>query len=127
MIREFLLPETNLRDSGSGPAVSVGEGAPRRLSVVLNITRTAPHQSLDLYIWGSPDGMRWTRPLLKVPRQFYCGTWRSELDLSDNIDIRRLRADWRVASWGNRSLKPVFTAELMVEEVQAEMARACGA
>lgn len=125
MIREFLLPETNLRESGSGPAINVGESVHRRLSVVLNITRTAPQQSLDLYIWGSPDGTRWTRPLLKVPRQFYCGTWRTELDLSDNLDIRRLRADWRVASWGNRALKPVFTAELMVEEVRAERVMAC--
>ena len=119
MVREFLLPETNLRESGCGPAVDLGGAEHRRLTVVLNITRTSPQQSLDLYIWGSPDGQRWTRPLLKVPRQFYCGTWRTVLDLTDINDIRRLRADWQIASWGNRALKPVFTAELTVEDADA--------
>jgi hypothetical protein len=126
MVSEFLLPETTLREPGVGPEVSLGEGRNRRLSVILYVTHTAEQQSLDVCIWGSPDGTQWgPRPLVKLPRQFYCGTCRMVLDLSDRTDVRRLRADWQVTSWGRGDLKPLFTVELMVQEMQSIADSAC--
>jgi hypothetical protein len=123
MISAFLLPETTLRESGVGPELELGEEGHRRLSVILTITRTSRQQSLDLSIWGSPDGVHWgLRPLVKLPRQFYCGTWRTVLDLSDHHDVRCLRADWHVERWGKGDLKPLFTVELVVQEIHPMVA-----
>lgn len=117
MLQEFLLPETTLREPGFGPDVDLGEGGNRCLSIILTITRTSEQQVLDMSIRGSPDGMRWSsRPLVKLPHQFYCGTWRTELHLPGGSDIRHLRADWQMARWGRSECKPVFTVEVKVQE-----------
>jgi hypothetical protein len=117
MVHEYLLPETTLREPGLGPEVPLGETANRPLSLILNITRTSEQQSLDVSICGSADGTRWG-PLVKVPRQFYCGTYRTVLDLSGRSDIRFLRAIWQVARWGKQNVKPLFTVELLVQDMQ---------
>ncbi|SPE39382.1 conserved hypothetical protein [Candidatus Sulfopaludibacter sp. SbA3] len=118
MIHEFLLPETNVREAGSGPEVDLGEAVHRRLAVTLTITRTSGQQSLDISIWGSPDGIYWgSRPLVKLPHQFYCGTWKTVLDLADGRGIHYLRADWHVSRWRPDGPKPLFTVELMVHDM----------
>src|ERR1035438_1587925 len=112
MVSEFLLPETTLTEPGFGPEINLAQAESRRFSVTLNITRTAEQQSLDLSIWGSPDGTRWgPRPLLKLPRQFCCGTCRMALSLSDFSDVHCLRAHWQIAHWGGGDSKPHFTIE----------------
>jgi len=125
MRSEFLLHETILREPGMGPELNLGERGDGRLSVTLHITRTAEQQSLDLGIWGSPDGVEWDPgPLLKLPRQFYCGTCRVVLDLSSHRDIRWLRAHWQVARWGREDFPPHFGVELLIEPMQPAAAAA---
>jgi hypothetical protein len=119
MIGEFLLPETTLRESGFGPEINLCQGENRRLFVTLNITRSAEQQSLDVCVWGSSDGTRWDpQPLMKLPRQFCCGTCRMVLDLTERTDVRWLRAHWQIARWGKGDLKPLFTIDLVVQEMR---------
>src|SRR5437588_9319544 len=95
MFEEFLLPETTVREAGGGSAVCVDPNA-GPLVLTLNITRTVEREGLDVSIWGSPDGSSWGKePLLKLPRKYYCGTYRNFFDFSQHREIRFLRAKWR--------------------------------
>jgi len=117
MLPAFLVPETVVRQEGAGPEVALGQAQGKPLLLTLGITRIIEQESLDVSIWGSPDGVNWgTKPLVSFPQKFYCGTYHLELDLSAHPEITHLRAQWKVNRWGRGEPTPLFGFYLFVQE-----------
>jgi hypothetical protein len=96
--------------------MALGESPGGTLVLTLGITRIVEQESIDLSIWGSPDGHEWgAKPIATFPQKFYCGTYQIILDLTGHSDIKFLRAKWAVNRWGNGDSKPVLLR--IVEEV----------
>jgi len=122
MLPQFLVPETTVREAGSGPELSLAGQQGEPLLVTLGITRIIEQESIDVSIWGSQDGKDWgTKPLLAFPQKFYCGTYRVLLDLTANPDVQYIRAQWQVNRWGKGDLKPLFTVYLFVEQTARQL------
>jgi hypothetical protein len=123
MLPVFLIPETTVREAGSGLEFSLGANRNGVLVLTLGITRIIEHEGLDISIWGSADGTDWgTRPLISFPQKFYCGTYQVHLDLSEHPEISHLRAKWQVNRWGKGESRPLFTIYLFAEAQPALMA-----
>jgi hypothetical protein len=121
MLPVFLLPETTIREAGAGSAIRLGGNQGSALLLTLGITRIIEQESLDLSIWGSPDGTDWgSKPLMAFPQKFYCGTYQMVLDLSEHSDVKYVRAQWQLKRWGKGDSKPLFTVYLFVKELQSE-------
>ncbi|MFN3326943.1 MAG: hypothetical protein ACK5AZ_25905 [Bryobacteraceae bacterium] len=122
MLPNFLLPETELREAGNGPALPLGAAAGKILTLTLGITRIIEQESLDVSIWGSPDGDTWgAKPLLSFPQKFYCGVYSLLLDLTEHPEITHLRAQWKMNRWGRGETTPLFTFYLYAEEADAQV------
>jgi hypothetical protein len=122
---QFLLPETTVRDAGSGPALDIGEARGETLLLTLVITRILEKESIDVTIWGSADGGEWgTIPIAAYPQKFYCGTYRMRLDLSTRPDVRYLQAQWDTGRWGTAKGKPLFTISLSLQSPLRQFAYA---
>jgi len=122
MLPSFLLPETTIREAGTGEAMDVAEFAGGVLLLTLGITRIIEQQSLDVSIWGSPDGKEWgAKPLISFPQKFYCGTYQILLDLAQHRDVRFVRPKWNVARWGKGDPKPLFGAYLFAQTVKHQL------
>src|SRR5437588_1313879 len=106
MLPEFLLPETVIRESGTGPEITLGKSGSLVL-LTLSINRIVEQESLDLSVWGSPDGHTWTQ-LTAFPQKFYCGTYSLALDLRSHPEISKLRVQWKMSRWGRGDLTPLF-------------------
>jgi hypothetical protein len=116
---DFLLPETTIREAGVGPVLGLGDQTGGTLVLTLGITRIIEQESIDLSIWGSPDGADWgSKPLASFPQKFYCGTYQITLDLSERPDVKHLRAKWQVNRWGKGDPKPLFTVYLFAQETK---------
>ena len=125
MLPQFLLPETTVREAGTGPDIRLGEQQGETLILTLGITRIIEQESIDISIWGSRDGTEWgAKPLIAFPQKFYCGTYQILLDLSENPDIKCLRAKWQVNRWGKGDPKPLFSIYLFVQAMQRRMVAA---
>jgi hypothetical protein len=122
MLPQFLLPETTVREAGTGPEINLGDQQGGALILTLGITRIIEQESLDISIWGSADGSDWgAKPLVTFPQKFYCGTYQILLDLSDHADIRYLRVKWAVNRWGKGDPKPLFTIYLFAQAMSRTM------
>src|SRR6476619_1106650 len=122
MLPGFLLPETTIREAGTGEALNVAEFAGNVLLLTLGITRIIEQQSLDVSIWGSPDGKEWgAKPLISFPQKFYCGTYQILLDLAHHPDVRFVRPKWQVARSGKGDPKPLFGVYLFVQAMQPQV------
>ena len=125
MLPQFLLSETTVREAGASSDLSLGSQTGGVLILTLGITRIIEQESIDVTIWGSADGTEWgAKPLAAFPQKFYTGTYQIVLDLSDNPDIKFLRAKWQVNRWGKGDLKPLFTVYLFVQEMARQLAGA---
>ncbi len=123
MIPQFLLPETTVREAGTGPDLSLGEERGGTLILTLGITRIIEQESIDISIWGSADGVEFgAKPLVAFPQKFYCGTYQILLDLSDRPQIKFLRAKWHVNRWGKGDPKPLFGIYLFGQQMDRQMA-----
>lgn len=121
MLPNFLVTETTIREEGDGPEMELGEAAGKALLLTLGITRIIEQESLDLSVWGSPDGQDWgAKPLVSFPQKFYCGTYQLLLDLSGHPEIKYLRAHWKVNRWGRGAAKPLFGFYLFAQEVNQQ-------
>jgi hypothetical protein len=119
MLPEFLIPETTIREAGAGVDVSLGQNCGGVLMLTLGITRTVEQESLEIDIWGSADGSEWgMEPLISFPQKFYCGTYQTQIDLSDHSETKYLRAKWQVNRWGRGKSTPLFTIYLFGEVLQ---------
>ena len=123
MVPAFLFPEGIAREDGRGAEISLGESRARTLVLTLGITRILEQGSLDVSIWGSADGQAW-QPLASFPQKFYCGTYSLMLDLSRRLEIRYLRAQWRMSRWGGGDSKPLAGFYLFAEVAKMQVAGA---
>lgn len=120
MLPAFLVPETQVRQNGTAEAFAIPAGIDT-LFVTLGITHVLEQESLDISIYGSPDGAEWTaKPLLTFPQKFYCGTYQMLLDLTTRPDIHHLRVQWHVNRWGRGSLQPMFGFYVFAEQAHTK-------
>ena len=114
-----LIPRnTKMEANGNGDSFDVSRSSTRTFLCVLIVTDQLEQESLDVSIYGSVDGATWTsRPLLKLPQQFYRGHAKMVLDLSLRPDIKFLRARWELNRWGRGAPLAMFVAGLELTEV----------
>lgn len=119
MLPGFILPETTIREAGTGPALELGNPPNGLVLLTLGITRIIEQESLDVSIWGSADGANWgSKPLIAFPQKFYCGSYQVLLDLKQHLDVKYLRAKWQASRWGRGEPKPLFGLFVFAEEFQ---------
>ncbi len=118
----LILEKTVVRDKGDGQAIDVSSVAGKVLLLTLNITDIIEQQSLDVAVWGSPDGAAWgEKPLLAFPQKFYRGEHPLLLDLAKHPSVKFLRAHWEVGRWGRHAEGPRFELQLSAREVPQEV------
>jgi hypothetical protein len=119
MLITSLIPEnTVVREKGDGPAIDLSSASGKVLLLTLNITDVIEQQSLDVSVWGSPDGSNWgEKPLLAFPQKFYRGEHPLLLDLSKRPEIKFARAHWEVNRWGHHAQGPRFELGLRAKVV----------
>jgi len=118
----FLLPETTVREAGSGSELDLGASQGRLILLTLGITRIIEQESLDVSIWGSANGNDWgVKPLIAFPQKFYCGTYQVLLDLSAHSDIGFLRVKWSAQRWGKGASQPLFAFYVFAQEMKQQV------
>jgi hypothetical protein len=123
MLPTFLLPETTVREAGTGSELNLDAFQGKPILLTLGITRIIEQESLDVSIWGSADGKEWSaKPLLSFPQKFYCGTYQMVLDLSQHADVKYLRAKWGAQRWGKGDPKPLFGFYLFAQQLKQPVA-----
>jgi len=121
MLRNFLLPESIARADGTGPEIDLGSKRGKLLVLTLGITRILEQESLEVSVWGSPDGERWgPKPLAKFPPKFYCGLYSILLNLGSQ-DVRFVRVHWKMSRWSKRENMPMFGFYVYAEESGARV------
>jgi hypothetical protein len=106
----------------------MSSAAGKVLLLTLRITRIIEQESIDMSVWGSPDGTNFgQKALATFPQKFYAGEHPLMLDLSAHPEIKSLRAHWEVNRWGRGSEVPMFELGLTVKEVPQEMLKEVGA
>ncbi len=104
--------------NGDSAPFDISESATRTFLCRLTVTEQIEQESLDVSIWGSSDGVSWTkRPFLKLPQQFYRGTTKLILDLSLRPEVKFIRARWELNRWGRGAPTPMFVAGLKLVEI----------
>jgi len=100
----------------------VSSAAHRVFLLSLAITRIIEQESLEVGVYGSPDGTAWgPKPIVSFPQKFYCGESPLLLDLTAHPDVRFVRAHWEVARWGRGTETPMFEFSLNLKEVPADI------
>ena len=129
MVDTFLVPEnTVVTEKGDGPAADISGAGNRVFLLNLKITRIVEQESLDLSVFGSPDGTNWgQKALASFPQKFYRGETPMLLDLSQQPEVKFLRAHWEVNRWGRGPEKPMFEFHVQAKEVPAEMLKEANA
>jgi hypothetical protein len=109
---------------GDGPAVDLSGAACQVFLVTLEITKIIEQESLDISIYGSPDGATWgAKSLVAFPQKFYCGETPLLLDLTSRGDVKFIRLHWEVARWGRGTETPMFEFDVTMKEVPANILR----
>ncbi len=117
MLPTFLLPESIARADGTGPELDLGLKRGKLLVLTLGITRIIEQESLEVSIWGSPDGVKWDfRPIATFPPKFYCGIYSILLNLASHSDVRFVRVRWKMSRWSKSELRPMFGFYVYAEE-----------
>src|SRR5262249_41089797 len=123
MVPQFLLPETTVREAGTGPDIHIGEHCGESLVLTFGITRIIEQESIDLSIWGLADATDWgKKSILSLPKKFYCGTYQIILGLAGRPEIKYLRVKWGVNRWGKGDPRPLFGIYVFVQSMQPVMA-----
>lgn len=111
---------TRLTANGEGQRYEIAASATRTFICAMNITEQIEQESVDISVWGSPDGEAWGKmPLLKMPQRFYRGETRQILDLTMKPEIKFLRAKWDLARWGRVAPLPMFVLGFSLTEIPA--------
>jgi hypothetical protein len=129
MMQAFLVPEgTVVNAKGEGPALDVGHAQGRIFLLTLAITDIIEQESLDVGIFGSPDGATWdAKPIVAFPQRFYREEVPLLLNLTARPEVKFIRAHWEVARWGRGSETPMFEFSVNLREVPQEiLAEAAG-
>ena len=125
MIDMFLVPEkTVVQAKGEADPIDVGSSETRVFLLGLTITQIIEQESLDVQIFGSPDGNTWgAKPIVGFSQTFYRGEWPLLLDLRSLPDVQFVRAHWEVNRWGRGAEPPMFEFEVTLKEIPAEILR----
>jgi hypothetical protein len=125
MIQAVLVPEkTIVTAKGDGAVVDMSAAAGRAFLLTLDITRIIEQESLEIIISGSADGTAWeAKPVATFPQKFYSGQYPFFLDLSDQPNVKFLRAHWEVARWGRGTETPMFEFGLTLKEIPSDVLR----
>lgn len=119
MLPAFILPETTIREAGTGPVLDLGSNQGGLVLLTLGITRIIEQESLDVSVQGSADNADWgAKPLIAFPQKFYCGTYQVILDLSQNPGVRYLRVKWQANRWGKGNAKPLFGLYVFAQQFE---------
>ncbi len=122
MLRNVLLPESIARADGTGPEFDLASKRGKLLVLTLGITRILEQESLEIFVFGSPDGDQWDpKPLAKFPPKFYCGLYSILLNLGSRSEVRYLRVQWKMSRWCKREKMPMFGFYVFVEESGARV------
>jgi len=122
MLDTALIPEkTIITAKGDGASVDISAAGSRVLLLSLAITRIIEQESLDVTIFGSPDGANFATKLTAFPQKFYRGEHPMLLDLTQQPAIKFLRAHWEVNRWGRGVETPMFEISLTMKEVPASV------
>jgi hypothetical protein len=128
MIDTMLVPKTVVNAKGDGPSVDLSVAAHRVFLVTLQITNIIEQESLDVSIYGSADGVSWgPKPIVSFPQKFYRGQQPLLLDLTQNADVKFVRAHWDTNRWGRGTEVPMFEFQLMIKEVPPDVLREAAA
>jgi hypothetical protein len=120
----MLVPKTVVNAKGDGPSVDLSVAAHRVFLVTLQITNIIEQESLDVSIYGSADGVSWgPKPIVSFPQKFYRGQQPLLLDLTQNADVKFVRAHWDTNRWGRGTEVPMFEFHLMIKEVPPDVLR----
>lgn len=121
---DLVPPSTRVVENGKGDTVDIRPSPTRTFFCHLFITDQIEQESLDVSIWGSPDGQEWgTQPVLMLPQQFYRGETRALLDLTMVPEVNFIRAQWDLNRWGRVAPEPMFAFGLHLSEVPPMPAR----
>ena len=113
---------------GDGPAVDVSSTANRVFLVTLAITKIIEQESLDVSIYGSPDGAAWdAKSIAAFPQKFYCGESPLLLDLTAHPAVKFVRAHWEVARWGRGTETPMFEFGVTMKWIPANILKQAAA
>lgn len=114
--------QTVVSAKGDGTAVDVSAAANRVFLVTLAITKIIEQESLDVSIFGSPDGTTWdAKSIAAFPQKFYDGDSPLLLDLTAHADVKFVRAHWECARWGRGTETPMFEFGVTLKEVPANI------
>lgn len=120
MTLTLIPPNTKMESNGEGASFDISSSSTRTFLCLLTVADQIEQESLDVSIYGSADGATWTsKPLLKLPQQFYRGHAKMILDLSLRPEIKFVRANWEVNRWGRGAPLPMFVAGLELSEIPA--------
>jgi hypothetical protein len=107
---------------GDGPAVDVSGASNRVYLLTLSLTEGVEQESIEVSVFGSADGQTWSaKPLISFPQKFYSGETPLLLDLTEQPDVKFVRAHWEVNRWGRGTDAVLFEAGLTLREVPAEL------
>jgi hypothetical protein len=109
---------------GDGAAVEVSGATSRVFLATLSITRIIEQESLDVSIYGSPDGATWEAKSIAAFRQeFYTGETPVLLDLTAHPSVKFVRAHWEMARWGRGTETPMFEFGVTLKPIPADVLR----
>jgi hypothetical protein len=116
-----LIPSgTRVEANGDGATHEISSSATRTFLCVLDVLDQIEQEALDVSVWASPDGLNWgTKPIIKLPQQFYRGESRMVLDLTLRPEMKFVRAKWEVNRWGRVAPLPMFVIGLRAIEMPA--------
>jgi hypothetical protein len=109
MLPNFLFSEQAVTQDGDGPAIEIDGASGHVVQLTLGITDAIEQQSLDVAVYGSPNGAEWgAKPLTTFPQKFYKGMYTILLDLSPWPETRFLKINYKMNRWGHWTSGPVF-------------------
>ena len=123
MLETALIPDKSIITAkGDGPAVDLNGATTRVFLLTLTITEVLEQESIEVTIFSSADGQTWSaKPILSFPQKFYRGEHPLLLDLTQQPEIKVLRAHWEVARWGRGETTPMFEFSLRLRDVPSEV------
>ena len=128
MIDTLLVPKTVVNAKGDGASVDVTAAAHRVFLLTLQITNIVEQESLDVSVYGSPDGATWApKPIASFPQKFYRGQQPLLVDLTQHADVKFVRAHWETNRWGRGTEVPMFEFQVAMKEVPPDVLREAAA
>ena len=120
MLPEFLVEETTVREAGESDVLPLPNSREPNLTLTFGITHAMEHQSIEVDIFASRDGIKWSNaPVARFTQKYYCGTYQL---LISGLEWKYLKAAWRVTRWGKGEGRPFFRFYLFLQDAVAHAA-----